>query len=114
MSSEMLYQVAAWPIAKHALLAERDLRLKMNDTESAAETEREIALIEKQCLPSDTLFEIEEYFGDTIRADWLRSDAAPFKAVVVRYVCSQDNVVRKWETTVYNYANSLYVASSAA
>ena len=113
MSSFTLYQVAAWPIAKLAMLAERDLRLKMNDPESAAETEREIALIEQQNFSDDTLFEIDEYFGDTIRYDWLRSHKT-YRAVVVRYVSAVDRDIHKWETDVYSYANAMYVHSSAA
>ena len=113
MSSTTLYQVAAWPIAKHAMLAERDLRLKMNDPESAAETEREIALVESQNFPSNVLFEIDEYFGDTIRYDWLRSRKT-YRAVVVRYICSIDREIRASETDVYSYANAMYVHSNAA
>ena len=113
MSDFTLYQVAAWPTAKLALLAERDLRLKMNDLESAAETEREIALIEQQNFPSNVLFEIDEYFGDTIRYDWLRTRKT-YKAIVVRYVCSIDREIRASETDVYSYANSMYVRSNAA
>jgi len=113
MSSFTLYQVAAWPIAKLAMLAERDLRLKMHDTESAAETEREIALIEKQQFGDNTLFEIDAYFGDTIRYDWLLSRKT-YRAVVVRYVSAVDNDIHAYATDIYSYANAMYVRSNTA